>query len=197
MQQAEDDPLSPVLDCREVPGDAERLACFDDATAALAERRSGGAFVVVRREQVEQAEREAFGLPTPSVGGLARSLGGLFTSESEPGGPRHDAVDDAEPARAGDAEAQVAEASGVRVLERDDEGEAEVVIMQIRRFDEYGYQRGSFHMTNGQVWEMTETERMRMPRSGEAEAHIRRLRTGGYVLRINGRGATTNVRRVR
>ncbi len=100
MQQAEDDPLSPVLDCREAPGDAERLACFDDATAALAERRSGGAFVVERREPVEQAEREAFGLPNPSVGGLARSLGGLFTSESEPGGPRHDAVDAAEPARA-------------------------------------------------------------------------------------------------
>lgn len=228
--------LAPILACRAIENDAERLTCFDQAARALGGEDEAGEIVVVRREQIEQVERESFGLSVPGMSSLAQTLGGVFGGGERPEPaerPYHAAEAPVETAQAPapaetpaapatpaappatavaeaptppSARAQAAQAArnervsavtGVNVVERTRDGEAELVVMEIARFHEFDYQRGRFHMENGQVWEMTETKRMRMPRNGEAEAHIRRLSFGGYVLRINGTGNSTRVRRLR
>lgn len=234
---AQSDPLQPILACRQIADDAERLACFDSAAGALSGEEEAGEIVVVRREQIEQAERESFGFSIPGVSGLASSIGGLFSGDApaQAPAPHHaaeapvrtaasEAAQQAEPATDPEPTAQpapqtrpetpaqvaaqgeqasqpapdpVAQATGVDVIERNNDGEAIVVVMTIDRAREFDYQRYRFYMANGQVWEQLETVRLRMPRNSEARAHIRRLPMGGYVLRINDRGRAADVRRIR
>ncbi|MEQ8406472.1 MAG: hypothetical protein RKE49_15355 [Oceanicaulis sp.] len=219
------DPLDPILACRSIGEDAERLACFDAAASALGGEDEAGEIVVVRREQIEQVERESFGFSVPGMSSLAEAMAGMFPAEPSAPEPHHAAMDVSEPQRTeparsepvetpaaradtapqpqsaeapgADAGARAEEATGVSVQERNNSGEATVVVMAIERYHEFDYQRGRFHMENGQVWEQTETQRMRMPRNSDAFAHIRRLTMGGYVLSINDRGARTDVRRIR
>lgn len=58
--------LQAVSDCRALKGDAERLACFDKAAAALDQAESQGQVVVIDREQVKAVRRQSFGLTLPA-----------------------------------------------------------------------------------------------------------------------------------
>jgi len=53
--------LQAVVDCRKLTDPAERLACYDGATAKLEAAEKAGDVVVVDREQVREAQRSAFG----------------------------------------------------------------------------------------------------------------------------------------
>ncbi|HEY8571696.1 hypothetical protein [Phenylobacterium sp.] len=68
--------------CRAISEDARRLACYDAAAGRLAEARTKGEVVVVDKEQVRQARREAFGFNLPSLNILGR-LGGGGSAEPE------------------------------------------------------------------------------------------------------------------
>jgi hypothetical protein len=65
--------------CRAVKEDAQRLACFDAAAAQLATAQAKGDVVVVDKEQVRQARREAFGFNLPTL----NIFGKLSNSEEE------------------------------------------------------------------------------------------------------------------
>jgi hypothetical protein len=69
--------------CRTIQEDARRLACYDAAAGRLAEARSKGDVVVVDKEQVRQARREAFGFNLPSLNILGRLTGGAQAAEEE------------------------------------------------------------------------------------------------------------------
>lgn len=56
-----------LLDCKAKTNDAERLACFDAATASLGEAEKKGDIVVVDREMAKAARRQAFGFSLPSL----------------------------------------------------------------------------------------------------------------------------------
>lgn len=56
-----------LMDCRKVTDDAGRLACFDQATAALDQAEAKGDVVIVDREQARQVRRQAFGFALPSI----------------------------------------------------------------------------------------------------------------------------------
>ncbi len=56
-----------LMDCRKVSDDAGRLACFDQATAALDQAEAKGDVVIVDREQARQVRRQAFGFALPSI----------------------------------------------------------------------------------------------------------------------------------
>ncbi len=56
-----------LTDCRRLPADAARLACFDAATAALAQAEAKGDIVVVDRAQAQAVQRQAFGFALPSL----------------------------------------------------------------------------------------------------------------------------------
>lgn len=59
--------LSALLACRAKTDAAERLACYDAAAANLGAAAQSGDVVVVDRDQVRQARREAFGFTLPSL----------------------------------------------------------------------------------------------------------------------------------
>jgi hypothetical protein len=71
---AQEAPLEKVYACAGVTDSAQRLACFDAAVAGLKQAESSGGLAVVNREQIEKAEKEAFGLATPSLSALADSV---------------------------------------------------------------------------------------------------------------------------
>lgn len=58
--------LKALTDCRAVADSAARLACFDEAAARLDAAERAGDVVVLDREQVRTAKREAFGFSIPS-----------------------------------------------------------------------------------------------------------------------------------
>jgi hypothetical protein len=53
--------LQAVVDCRQQADPAQRLACYDAATASLDAAEKSGDVVVVDRQQVREARRAAFG----------------------------------------------------------------------------------------------------------------------------------------
>jgi len=64
-------PNSPVVDqvteCRKIADPAERLACFDKASATLEQKTESREVVVVEREEIKKAERGLFGLTLPKI----------------------------------------------------------------------------------------------------------------------------------
>lgn len=56
-----------LLDCKAKTDAAERLACFDAATASLGEAEKKGDIVVVDREMAKAARRQAFGFNLPTL----------------------------------------------------------------------------------------------------------------------------------
>ena len=64
--------IQAVEACRGVAEDKARLACFDAAAAKLATAQAKGDVVVVDREQVREAKREAFGFNLPKLSVLGR-----------------------------------------------------------------------------------------------------------------------------
>jgi hypothetical protein len=61
-----------LLDCRKLAPDAERLACYDKAAAAMASATASGDLVAIDREQRRAARRQAFGFTLPSLSFLER-----------------------------------------------------------------------------------------------------------------------------
>ena len=56
-----------MLRCRAVTDDAARLACFDEAAAALDAAIASRDVVVVDRKQIRESKRTLFGLPIPDL----------------------------------------------------------------------------------------------------------------------------------
>ena len=57
-----------ITACRAISGSAERLACFDQAVAALEAASAAREIAVVDREQVRRTRRSLFGLRLPDLG---------------------------------------------------------------------------------------------------------------------------------
>jgi hypothetical protein len=59
--------LQRLIDCRKLTDNTARLACFDEAAAAMDQAESKGDIVVVDREQARKVRRQAFGFTLPSL----------------------------------------------------------------------------------------------------------------------------------
>lgn len=67
--EARADTLAGALaSCRAIAADAERLACFDKAAAALLAARDAGQVVILDREGMRRAKRRVFGFQLPRLG---------------------------------------------------------------------------------------------------------------------------------
>lgn len=62
--------MQTLLACRTIAELAERAACFDTATTALADALDSGELALVERRAVREVERDGFGLSLPTLGGL-------------------------------------------------------------------------------------------------------------------------------
>lgn len=201
LAQDSADPLNDILACRQIEDPAARLQCFDAASGVLQGARDSGDVAIVSRGDVEAVERDTFGLELPSLPRLNLSL--LTRNRAPDVNPLSpDAVspsgsDTSSPAAAGNSAARADESNGVRVVERDDDGSVERVVMVIDRIEQYDYNQYLFYMENGQVWRQVDTVRVRLRRGQVNEAEIRQAALESYLLRINGRGQAIRVTRDR
>ncbi|MEO0466447.1 MAG: hypothetical protein AAF216_07870 [Pseudomonadota bacterium] len=60
-----------VYSCAEIDEIEARLACYDEAVGRLQVAEEAGEITTITKEEVEQAERDSFGLSLPSLSGLA------------------------------------------------------------------------------------------------------------------------------
>ncbi len=56
-----------VIECRKITDDAQRLACYDKAVAAMSEAEKTGDLLTIDRAQRQAVRRQAFGLSLPSL----------------------------------------------------------------------------------------------------------------------------------
>ncbi len=59
--------IQSVVDCRRIPLDRERLACFDRAAVSLDSARRDDGLVVMNRKEVREKRRSLFGLKLPDI----------------------------------------------------------------------------------------------------------------------------------
>jgi hypothetical protein len=192
-------PLQPLIACREIADDADRLACFDAAVAAIAgdEVETGERLVVVDLDDAEAIERDGFGLNLPSLPRLSLSIlaarGGEDLNVDRPQGA-------ASAAQSGERGSQAGAAEAPRVLERDDDGSIEQIEFTVAEVRSRGYSTILVEMTNGQVWSISEGRNLDLlPRRVRAgtPAVIRRAALDSYLLQFEGRGTAYRVTRTR
>lgn len=150
--------LDRLLSCRSVRADVDRLACFDRASASLAEAEAGGALVVMDRAKVEAVRRQAFGFSIPSIADLmprGRSGSGSGPGSETASGPGSDQV-----------LSQI---------------EAGVVAARLSRDGKW-----VLSLDNGSVWRQTDTESvLRPPRAG-SRVVIKSAALGSYLMSVDG-----------
>ena len=70
------DVLQKLIDCRAIPSDAERLACYETQTAKIDDAEAKRDVVIIDRDQATKARKDGFGLPArPLVVGAPPALG--------------------------------------------------------------------------------------------------------------------------
>ena len=66
--------LKALADCRAIGDAAQRLACFDKTSGDLVQAESTGAVVVIDRQQIREARRQAFGFDLACLNFFNRGL---------------------------------------------------------------------------------------------------------------------------
>lgn len=169
------DTVQSLLACKDINDDTERLACYDTATGRFETAVETGEVVTVDEQSVKKIEREAFGFNLPSLPKLRNILGGSKKAPSK------------------------TSSSDESANPQDFNKETKRVVLTIDRAQTFGKNRTRFFLTNGQIWEQTENRKLRIPKVRDGKpntVHIKRASLGSYLLRINGKGTTTRVRRV-
>lgn len=174
-QQAGSPLVDDLLQCRQLAGDAERLACLDRAAAAVADAISSGQISVVERRRAEAAERESFGTATIGTGGLLAGLLGRSAGDLS----RTQSYDD-----------------GAQAV-RSDAGEIEALLNVPVREVGHGTDGKLFVvLSDGQVWRQTDTRRIHLPRDVSGlTASIRRGAVGSYFMSLSNSPLSVRARR--
>ncbi|MBO6688293.1 MAG: hypothetical protein JJ919_07425 [Henriciella sp.] len=56
-----------IYECANIDSDAERLTCYDDAVSRFQAAEASGQLAIIDKSDVEQLNRESFGLSLPSI----------------------------------------------------------------------------------------------------------------------------------
>lgn len=68
--------LQKLIDCRSIPNDAERLACYEAQTAKIDAAETKRDLVIIDRDQATKARKDSFGLASkPLIVGAPPALG--------------------------------------------------------------------------------------------------------------------------
>jgi hypothetical protein len=154
-------PLEQVYACAGLTDGAARLACFDAAVSGLKRADDTGSVSVVSREQIEKAEKEAFGLAPPSLSTLVETQADAPSSSSG-------------------ASAKTAEAK-LQPLDK--------VTLAIKEISTAADGRYRVAMENGQVWRQTDDIKLGGLSQKNLTAEIRKGALGTFVMKIGNRSA--------
>jgi len=171
--------ITSLYACQNIPNDAERLSCYDRALLGLQKAQTSGEIVTVSKTEVEKVQRDAFGFNIPSLPSLGKLFGGKSDKTAEP-----------------------------HMLEKSDEDRLELnefksLPLEIERTKTFGYGKIRFYFKNGQVWEQTDSTKLRIPKIKNKEnqppqiAIIKKGSLGGYILQMNGKGRSARVKRIK
>jgi len=163
--------ISNVFACRDVADSDLRLACYDKAVGRLEVAQKSGNVVSIGKRDFEKIERESFGFNIPSLPKLNKLFGSLKDTTSNVGKKAF--------------------------RSKDIENAQSNVILEINKTKVFGYKKIRFYFKNGQVWEQTDTKRVRIGKKDLGNAHIRKASLGSYLLQVNGSGPAISVRRIR
>lgn len=193
-------PQNPLQFCMQIQSDDARLACFDlvarggepSSTTTQSGSQSGeqtsSASPAGRADTMASApgtDADAFGRPEPSSFSL-----NPFSGNSLGGGSN--ALADSTRSAGGDNSTPA-----VRILDEDRDGDPSKVSLLVERVQTIGYGTQRFHMSNGQIWEVTSGGSVRIPSGRDAlRAEIQRGVVGGYLMRLNGNSRAVRVQRI-
>ncbi|VAV87869.1 hypothetical protein MNBD_ALPHA06-67 [hydrothermal vent metagenome] len=136
---------------------------------------------------METLEREAFGFSLPSLPKLRLpSLGRLVGSGDKSKTPKKKTV------------LADTSKSGGSVLKYGKKGDVTKIMVEVVRVTQKTNGNYKFYLGNGNIWEQIDSKKMYLPRSGAPfMIEIKKATMGSYLLRINGKGAATRIRRNR
>jgi hypothetical protein len=156
---AQERPLDRVYACAGLTDSAARLACFDAAVADLRSATETSGAVLVDREQIAKAEKEAFGLATPSLTALAESAAASTATSS----------------------AALRPAEKPKTLDS--------VTLAVKSVQKGADGRYRFVMENGQIWRQTDQLVLPGVGKGPWTAEIRKAALGTFMLKLDNRTA--------
>lgn len=204
QSSAQPDELQAIYACKSISDAQKRLACYDNSVGRFEAAEKSGEVVTVSKTAIEKVERDAFGFNIPSLPSLGGLFGGGKNKSTADKKPKANPLTDApisEPAKSAELKpTPVAPTVPPEKSKRPESSKVTEVTLEIRKTTEFGYQKTRFFMSNGQVWEQSDSSKVRIPkvRNGKNNsATISKASLGSFFLRVNGKGPAVRVRRVR
>jgi len=215
LAQENSNEFSAVIACTNISEATERLACYDLAAGRLDVAQKNGEIVAVSKNEIEKVERDAFGFNIPSLPnllGLGKPSENSVATAKKPKTTKNPLTSPVEtPKQPGSEQAQsqksveikestaksISPPSISKALERT---QVKEVTLDISKTTEFGRGRTRFFLANGQVWEQSGNDKLRIPkaRGGRLnKAEITKAAFGTFNLRVNGKGRAVKVKRVR
>lgn len=194
------DELQAIYSCKSISNAQERLACYDNSVGRFEEAEKSGEVVTVSKTAIEKVERDAFGFNLPSLPSLGKLFGDNDKSKTKP--PKAQKENDltAPVKQAERPQAVKSPRKPPALIEKPAPSKVTEVTLDIRKTTEFGHKKTRFFMANGQVWEQTDGNKVRIPKVRNEElntADISKASLGSFFLRVNGKGNAIRVRRVR
>lgn len=159
-------PLEPIYLCAAKTDPTARLACFDEAVAAIRAKEAKSEIVTFDKQRVEKVRREAFGFSLPSLPKLGFPAFG--------GGGKADGKDQGNAALVEEIEEQSFMVTGTR------ESGGRLVLT----------------LENGQIWRLNDPEELNAPKKLPFKIQIRKATMGSFILTVEGRNKGYRVRRI-
>jgi hypothetical protein len=183
--------LDSVFECAAIEAEMDRLACYDTAVGRLKTANDSGDLVTITRQQVEDVEKDAFGFSLSSLPRLFSRAQSQIT-----GGETDDLTD---PVNSGQEAGQAVDKKK-QIQKEEETYRVNTIEQPLRRVVEFSYEKNRFYLENGQVWDQTSSEKLRIPRERDGKRNfveIRRGALGSFLLRVNGTGKAVPVERRR
>ena len=170
------DVVDAVIQCKSVENAEDRLACYDNAVGRFEDAQKSGDLVTISKSEVENVQKDAFGFELPSLPKLGRLFG-------------RNKSDSAEAAVEGTTEPEKLGFNDVKFVELD-----------ILRTERLGNGRTKIYLVNGQEWVQRDDKRVKIykAKGGRADyAQIKKASLGSYLMRINDKGQSIRVQRIK
>lgn len=188
--------ISAIFACQTETDAMKRLACYDEAVGRFETAKEQGEVVTISKQQVEAVKKDSFGFNIPSLPKLGSLFGSKKTADAKPENTLTAPVNVQKTSKTKDKKVKIKPQKSEALASN----EIKEITIDIQKIQEFGYKKLRVFLVNGQVWEQTDSSRIKLPRSRKSDhgsATVRRAALGSYLMQINGKGKAFRVKRVR